>query len=45
LSLLDQVHRSGLEKALPALTRLVADGDIERLAQLAQALTRYAACS
>jgi uncharacterized protein YjgD (DUF1641 family) len=36
LSLLDQVHRSGLEKALPVLTRLVADGDIERLAQLAR---------
>src|SRR5450759_3951867 len=36
LSLLDQVHRSGLEKALPTLTRLVADGDIERLAQLAR---------
>jgi hypothetical protein len=36
LSLLDQIHRSGLEKALPVLTRLVADGDIERLAQLAR---------
>lgn len=36
LSLLDQVNRSGLEKALPVLTRLVADGDIERLAQLAR---------
>jgi uncharacterized protein YjgD (DUF1641 family) len=36
LSLLDQVQRSGLEKALPVLTRLVADGDIERLAQLAR---------
>ncbi|HUX23918.1 MAG TPA: hypothetical protein VMV87_04805 [Burkholderiales bacterium] len=36
LSLLDQVQRSGLEKALPTLTRLVADGDIERLAQLAR---------
>jgi len=36
LSLLDQVNRSGLEKALPVLTRVVADGDIERLAQLAR---------
>ena len=36
LSLLDQINRSGLEKALPTLTRLVADGDIERLAQLAR---------
>ena len=36
LSLLDQVQRSGLEKALPTLTRLVADGDVERLAQLAR---------
>ncbi len=36
LSLMDQVNRSGLEKALPTLTRLVADGDIERLAQLAR---------
>jgi uncharacterized protein YjgD (DUF1641 family) len=36
LSLLDQIHRSGLEKALPVLTRLVADGDMERLAQLAR---------
>ena len=36
LSLLDQIQRSGLEKALPTLTRLVADGDIERLAQLAR---------
>jgi uncharacterized protein YjgD (DUF1641 family) len=36
LSLLDQVQRSGLEKALPVLTRLVADGDVERLAQLAR---------
>ena len=36
LSLMDQVNRSGLEKALPTLTRLVADGDVERLAQLAR---------
>lgn len=36
LSLMDQVNRSGLEKALPTLTRLVADGDMERLAQLAR---------
>lgn len=36
LSLLDQVNRSGLEKALPVLSRMVADGDLDRLAQLAR---------
>src|SRR5487761_2113898 len=36
MDLMDQVNRSGLEKALPVLTRLVADGDMERLAQLAR---------
>ena len=36
LSLLDQVNRSGLEKALPTISRMVADGDLERLAQLAR---------
>jgi hypothetical protein len=36
LSLLDQVNRSGLERALPVLSRMVADGDLERLAQLAR---------
>ena len=36
LSLLDQVNRSGLENALPALSRMVADGDLDRLAQLAR---------
>jgi uncharacterized protein YjgD (DUF1641 family) len=36
LSLLDQVNRSGLDKALPVLSRMVADGDLERLSQLAR---------
>ena len=36
LSLIDQVNRSGIEKALPTIARLVADGDLERLAQLAR---------
>ncbi|MEZ5658772.1 MAG: DUF1641 domain-containing protein [Burkholderiaceae bacterium] len=36
LSLLDRVNRSGIEQALPALSRLVADGDLERLTQLAR---------
>jgi uncharacterized protein YjgD (DUF1641 family) len=36
LSLLDQINRSGLEKALPPIARMVADGDIERLVQLAR---------
>ena len=36
LSLLDQVNRSGIEKALPTIARMVADGDLERLAQLAR---------
>ena len=36
LALLDQVNRSGIEKALPTIARMVADGDLERLAQLAR---------
>ena len=36
LALIDQVHRSGIEKALPTIARMVADGDLERLAQLAR---------
>ncbi|MGO8755483.1 MAG: hypothetical protein ACLQHK_09670 [Gallionellaceae bacterium] len=36
LSLLDQVNRSGLEKALPTLSRMAADGDLDRLSQLAR---------
>ncbi|MFA7267950.1 MAG: hypothetical protein WC073_01270 [Sterolibacterium sp.] len=36
LSLIDKVNRSGIEKALPTLARLVLDGDLERLAQLAR---------
>jgi len=36
LSLLDQVNRSGVEKALPSIARMVRDGDLERLVQLAR---------
>jgi hypothetical protein len=36
LSLLDQINRSGLEKALPVLSRMAADGDFERIAALAR---------
>jgi uncharacterized protein YjgD (DUF1641 family) len=36
LSLLDQVNRSGLDKALPTISRMAADGDLERLSQLAR---------
>jgi uncharacterized protein YjgD (DUF1641 family) len=36
MSLLDQVNRSGLERALPAISRLVADGDLDRLVQVAR---------
>ena len=36
LSLLDQVNRSGLEKALPIISRMAIDGDLERLSQLAR---------
>ena len=36
LSLLDQVNRSGVEKALPSIARLVRDGDLERIVQLAR---------
>jgi uncharacterized protein YjgD (DUF1641 family) len=36
LSLMDQVSRSGIEKALPTISRMVADGDLDRLSQLAR---------
>ncbi len=36
MSLLDQVNRSGLEKALPVISRLVVDGDLDRLVHLAR---------
>lgn len=36
LGLLDQVNRSGVDKALPALARLVEDGDLDRVAALAR---------
>ena len=36
LDLLDRVNGSGIAKALPALTRLVENGDLERITQLAR---------
>ena len=33
MSLLDQVNRSGLEKAIPALARMANSGDLDRLSQ------------
>ncbi|MCC6608090.1 MAG: DUF1641 domain-containing protein [Burkholderiales bacterium] len=36
MSLLDQVNRSGLEKAIPALARMVNNGDLDRLSSLAR---------
>ncbi|NOX43069.1 MAG: hypothetical protein GXP19_04955 [Gammaproteobacteria bacterium] len=34
--LLDQLARSGVDKAIPTLARLVENGDLERIAQLAR---------
>jgi uncharacterized protein YjgD (DUF1641 family) len=36
ITLLDQVNRAGLARALPALTQLVNNGDLERLSHLAR---------
>lgn len=36
MELLDQVNRAGLARALPALTELVNNGDLDRLAKLAR---------
>jgi uncharacterized protein YjgD (DUF1641 family) len=36
IDLLDQVNRSGLGKALPAMAQLVANGDLDRLVALAR---------
>ena len=36
IALIDQVNRSGLDRAIPALARLVHDGDLERVVQLAR---------
>lgn len=36
VELLDQVNRAGLARAIPALAELVANGDLERLVQLAR---------
>ena len=38
VALLDNVNRSGITKALPVLTRMVENGDLERIAQLARLL-------
>jgi hypothetical protein len=36
LGLIDQVHRSGLDRAIPALVQLVESGDLQRLVRLAR---------
>ena len=36
LSLLDQINRSGLDKAIPVLARMAQNGDLERVAQMAR---------
>lgn len=36
MDLIDQVNRSNLEGALPVISRMIADGDLERIAQLAR---------
>lgn len=36
IALLDQVNRAELVRALPALTQMVSNGDLERLSQLAR---------
>jgi uncharacterized protein YjgD (DUF1641 family) len=36
LALVDQVHRSGFDKALPIISKMAADGDLERLAEVAR---------
>jgi len=36
IDMIDQVQRSGLAKAIPALARMVNDGDLERLSHLAR---------
>lgn len=36
IELLDQVHRAGLARAIPALAQLVNNGDLERLVQLSR---------
>ena len=36
LSLIDQVQRAGLERAIPALVQLVESGDLQRLVKLAR---------
>jgi len=36
VSLLDQINRSGLEKAIPAIARMVNNGDLDRLSGLAR---------
>ena len=36
LALIDQVHRAGMERAIPALVQLVDNGDLQRLVRLAR---------
>ncbi len=39
LDLLDKINRSGIDKALPVLAKMVENGDLERVAQLARLYT------
>lgn len=36
LEIIDQVNRSGIEQALPVISRMVADGDLARVADMAR---------
>jgi len=38
LTLLDQINRSGLDKAIPVLASMTQNGDLERIAQMARLL-------
>ena len=38
LTLLDQINRSGLDQAIPVLAKMVQNGDLERIAQMARLL-------
>ncbi|MGH8670913.1 MAG: hypothetical protein ACREUA_02595, partial [Burkholderiales bacterium] len=38
MDLLDRVNRSGIVKALPILSEMVANGDLERMAQIARVI-------
>ena len=38
LTLLDQINRSGLDKAIPVLAKMAQNGDLDRIAQMARLL-------